>query len=93
MYPFQKSSEKAYHILGIIMPSRMVEISFLARENIKRTSLKTTKDLRSLRVDLLPVNAKEEEQIIALVKKMLIKYITSPWTTSAVSHLTPFASS
>lgn len=74
LFSFQKSSEKAYHILGIITLSRMVEISFLARENIKLTCLKTTKDFRSLQVYLLLVNAKEE-QIIALVKKILIKLI------------------
>lgn len=74
MFPFQKSSEKAYHILRIIMPSRMVEISFLASENIKLASLKTTEDFRSLQVYLLLVNAKEE-QIIALLKKILIKLI------------------
>lgn len=56
------------------MPSRMVEISFLASENIKLASLKTTEDFRSLQVCLLLVNAKEE-QIIPLVKKILIKLI------------------
>lgn len=31
MYPFQKSSGKVYHMLGIIMTSRLVEISFFTR--------------------------------------------------------------
>lgn len=54
------------------MPFRIAEISFLAKD-IKPTSFKTTKDLRSLEVYLLLVTAKEE--IIALLKKMLIKLI------------------
>lgn len=58
MYPFQKSSEKAYHMPRIITPPGMAEISFLAREDVKPTTLKTTKDLRSLQVYLLLVNAK-----------------------------------
>jgi len=57
------------------MPSEIVDISFSAREDIKPASLKTTKDLSSLQVHLISVNANEEELNTALVKKILIKLI------------------